>query len=169
MMREICTKAIQGNEHFAKNDVLFRVGKEANHMFFLSTGSLAYCFWPTGSRRPRAVKVDMGTWCVEITLWIQWQHVGKMKALSVADIISVSSARFRDICENHAQVYPVVQGYALNFLAHENWEGYLTDLGFAHLISVCNDEGPSANAGMTNLEELMHSEDVQAQLVQWDD
>merc|ERR1712113_1059531 len=135
MMREICCNALQGSEHYAKNDVLFRTGREAVRVLCLTLGTLVYCVWPTGMKWARKVKIDEGTWCVEASLWMKWQHVGKMTALSEVNVAAIVSAKFRDICRDYPDVFPVVQGYAFDFWqeVQENWRGFLTDLGFANM------------------------------------
>jgi len=133
VMREICTTAVEGGtQNYAKNDMLFQVGKEAKQLLFLTLGTLIYRFKPEESETTFQATVSTGSWCVEAALWMPWHHVGEMQALVEADIVSVKVAKFREICEASPQVFPVARGYALNFWqeTHENEQAVLTDIGF---------------------------------------
>jgi len=172
MMREICTTAVLGTQNYAKNDMLFERGKEAKHMLFLTLGTLVYRFWPDDLAASRKVRMHEGSWFVEASLWMPWQHVGEMKALSEVDLVLVTSAKFRDICESYPEDFPLVRSYALLFWseAHDQTLEALTDLGFP--LEAHNERSAppqSMVSGQFNMAQLTYAEEVQAQLLSWDD
>mmetsp|Transcript_140712 Transcript_140712/g.350820 ORF Transcript_140712/g.350820 Transcript_140712/m.350820 type:complete len:396 (+) Transcript_140712:3-1190(+) len=168
MMREICTTAILSNQSYAKNDVIFHRGKEAKHTLFLTYGTLVYRFCPYAASDPHTTRLHEGNWCVEAALWMPWHHVGEMRALCEVDIVSVTSAKFREICEGYPQDFPVVRSYALAFWqeAHEREHEVLTDIGYPSLEAVV---GRTTSMGKTGMADQMYAEEVQTHLVHWDD
>merc|ERR1719409_1399649 len=66
-MRQICSTSLQ-TENYAKNDSVFYRGSVAKNMYFVTRGTLAYCFHGS-DRRKECVKLDAQHWCAEHALW----------------------------------------------------------------------------------------------------
>lgn len=114
-MNQLCFTAIT-TLSLSKSDALFHCYLEAEHMFFLTTGTLYY-------RRASILKcgqlttnVERNGWCVEAVLWMPWNHHGTMRALTECDVMTLSSKQFRNVTVQYPHTLREAARYAQIFL-----------------------------------------------------
>merc|ERR1711972_901591 len=87
---EICNRAV-ASLTLGKSDTLFDFGAGAQHMFFLTGGTLLYKR-PNGLEAPGIksfVNIRQGDWCAEAVLWVPWVHCGTAVAVIPSQIVSL--------------------------------------------------------------------------------
>jgi hypothetical protein len=165
---QLCTTAVT-ELCFGKNDVLFKQGTVAEHMCFLTAGTLAYRYTKKGKDQPTTCKLETDQWCSEAVLWVPWIHCGQMKAVSQADISTVNAAKFIDLVRSNEDVYKFARGCAFRF-----WNSIdpvkLTDL--PHTMSVNSSQAqavdPSREGGSGAAVQVRQAEDAEVSLIQFD-
>merc|ERR1712039_1093225 len=127
----ICSSAVCLVE-IIRNEVLFAVGEEAFHMFFITDGLLGYQVGEIeDSLTSLMFTVGVGEWACEVALWVQWNCIGALFAKTECRLLSVEANRFADVIKSfQPPTWRLLQRYAkafLQMLLHVE-EEELTDL-----------------------------------------
>jgi len=120
-MQRIATKALS-QKAFAPKEPIFHRDEIAQHLGFVVAGRLQYVRTfpdqPDQPDRPEYVDRDED-WITEPALWTPaWVTLGELRAVSVSELVEVSSVEFAEAIKRTPQVYDTVCGYATNFV---NW------------------------------------------------
>lgn len=177
--RELCTTALE-QTNFARNDMVFRKGVQAKHMFFINSGALVYRHYCNHSREYLKSKLETGQWCCEIALWAPWSHTGDMKAVSDCDITLLSISRFCEVTSSDHDAHRFARNYCRRFMERVHQVASfdtcsITDLRpKVHVPGLDRDLGGperrtpsgSASLAMTSAARYVReSEDMEAELV----
>jgi len=112
VMYRVCGSALH-TDHLSNGDVLFHHTINAGHMFFSDSGTMIY-FPMRESSDP--VDVEAGQFFCEAVLWTPWVHRGEMCAKTECCIISLDSAKFGVIVQDHPQEFALPKNYCGAFL-----------------------------------------------------
>eukprot|EP00439_Symbiodinium_sp_Y106_P030075 s4345_g3.t1 len=134
LMRKVCC-SVPVEMALSRGDVLFNGGEEAQHMYFLCSGGLTDFvregdYWHVESRTFHSLGAEQ--WFCEAVLWTPWVHQGRVRAKSETELISLSSAKFRDVLSEYPKHMSFMRMYGLVFLSQlQDWyevSQRLTDL-----------------------------------------
>jgi len=123
-MSQLCFSAVS-KQSLSKGDAVFSLGSQAHGMYFLVTGTLFYerpkgVKWniKSGSEeKQRRVKtVTRGSHFSEAILWMPWFHRGTMGTLIESEVIVVDALKFREITQQHSDVFSYSKEYASRYL-----------------------------------------------------
>jgi hypothetical protein len=124
VVRKLCS--LVQNVSLSSGDTLFASGAMCSHMYFVLRGALSYMPQQPGST---TVQLHYGNWCCEASLWTPWHHRGKMRAKQDCRLISMSSAKFREVLTTEFQDATLPKMYAGAFVKALN--------------DILNQEGPT--------------------------
>mmetsp|Transcript_46367 Transcript_46367/g.100829 ORF Transcript_46367/g.100829 Transcript_46367/m.100829 type:complete len:664 (-) Transcript_46367:80-2071(-) len=123
-MSQLCFSAVS-KQSLSKGDSVFSLGSTAQAMYFLVSGTLFY-ERPKGIRwnlkttiagkDPRLKTVVRGSYFCEAVLWTPWFHRGTMGTLIESEVIQLDAAKFRDITQQHRDVFAYAKEYANRYL-----------------------------------------------------
>jgi len=119
-MQRIATKALQ-RKQLGRNESYFNPGEIAEHMSFVVHGALRYTKRQQGEADINE-RVDADEdWITEPALWTpEWTTLGELVAISVTELLLVSSKDFADAIKRTPQVFDLVSTYAGNFIKWVN-------------------------------------------------
>mmetsp|Transcript_48603 Transcript_48603/g.141597 ORF Transcript_48603/g.141597 Transcript_48603/m.141597 type:complete len:839 (-) Transcript_48603:103-2619(-) len=122
-----------------QDDVVFDLGDSADQMFFVSGGEVQYelgvdtnqllCLdelLPTtsnddgigsggGSRVGARTALGRGAFVAEAALWLQWMHMGSLRAASDASLLSLRRGSLADVVSEHPFMHRPCASYARAF------------------------------------------------------
>jgi len=175
-LQELCVNGVCVAS-YAKNDIVFCSGTEADTMCFLTLGSVAYRLG-CGREEMRRL-LEVGSWFREGALWMKWTHRGDMKAITSVDMLCLSAKKFGDVVTANGRVYMVARAHAFGFWeswqkamsdeANDDLERFvITDLAVGNFRKVWR-VGPadSFNEDETGRHEVTKAEEMQALLMDW--
>lgn len=116
-IRALVSKAV-GMTPLAAGDVLFEAGAEANHIYWLVSGSLCYVQDPATSlvsERHATVLAAEGQCLCEAALWSQWIHVGMCEAVADSAVLRLHADSFAQVVGAHRGVRDLTLVYGQNF------------------------------------------------------
>lgn len=119
LLQRLCTKALV-TKQLAHNDFLFVSGKQAEAMYFLSSGQLLYK--KSMSEEDKEYVQANLDWVTEPALWLSnWEHLGTAEALGESVLISINAETFKKVVAHSNPAYiRVIQIYARRFLVWIN-------------------------------------------------
>jgi len=133
-MARVCGKAVSTIE-MARTEVVFYTGEPGYNFFVCMYGELIYMAQNCDSRPDNHsvshTEIHKGDWVAEATLWMQWTHVGELRASSECKLVSVKAAEFgQQLQLSDPKSWSDVQKYALAFveLVNELQHNHMTDL-----------------------------------------
>lgn len=87
---------------------------------------------PSGSTGAIAEEiVRAGQWLCEVSLWVNWSHVGTLHASTFAEILCVSTEKFAAITKTHQTCHYMCSRYATQYVET------LNTMGFTEVNDVC--------------------------------
>ena len=111
VMSEICCSAVK-TLSLSHGDILFRPGKEATSMYFVTRGLMRYVHAVSG----HATTVDQEEWVSEAALWTPWVFRGRLRAIIDSEVISLDCNKFRSIMLSHPARMRFPKEYSRAFL-----------------------------------------------------
>lgn len=184
--RELCTSALE-QLSFARNDAVFVHSSEARFMYFISTGSTVYrqkLTDPANKYMPLPrVKLEAGQWCCEHALWMPWQHVGDMKALSDVDATRLNAAKFVEVTSVDPHVFHLARQHGERYVEEAEQvasfeRSALSDLPWRIRIvgseaTMVGLDGAHHDASRVILDaaarEVQEAEDIQMEMIEFSD
>jgi len=99
ILTQICDMAMS-QESLGSAEELFAYGKEAEHVYFVVSGSLLYFEGHSPSPAIRE-EVDAGDWFCDQALWVRWTHRGQMTGLQPCELANLNGSSFRKlVCQS---------------------------------------------------------------------
>jgi len=168
---QICHKAMSECSLTSAHE-LFTEHTEATAMYFMIAGSVEYVSGPeisqaflinsTKTPRENAALPESRTqlWFSEAVLWIRWQHLGRLRAISPCEFMALNASSFRRVIANQPSVFKHCQDYAERFRSHmlsltsdyekDMWNDFDELQEMAHLaFADCNIGGMAMKARMS--------------------
>jgi len=97
-------------------DELFGPGEICGSMYFVVSGALTYSEEHINNKD----QVEAGTWFCEAVLWTPWVHQGTMSSNVESELLSLDSAKFREVMSKfHGDMW-LPQKYATEFVDRMN-------------------------------------------------
>eukprot|EP00747_Dinoflagellata_sp_TGD_P194498 gnl/TRDRNA2_/TRDRNA2_61986_c0_seq1.p1 gnl/TRDRNA2_/TRDRNA2_61986_c0~~gnl/TRDRNA2_/TRDRNA2_61986_c0_seq1.p1 ORF type:complete len:742 (+),score=129.03 gnl/TRDRNA2_/TRDRNA2_61986_c0_seq1:103-2328(+) len=116
-VRDVCGSCVD-QVLLSRGDVLFNSGKEADKMYFLWRGFMAYDSRDNlKGHIMDAESLHEGQWCCEAVLWMRWIHQGRMRAKIECDLMTLAADKFRDVAMRHPAHFRFPRRYAHAFLS----------------------------------------------------
>mmetsp|Transcript_44989 Transcript_44989/g.101227 ORF Transcript_44989/g.101227 Transcript_44989/m.101227 type:complete len:749 (-) Transcript_44989:95-2341(-) len=111
--RALCevTHRALGEISLTTREDLFVEGKQAEKMYFITSGELSY----RHRERSLCERATEGQWACEPVLWMNWVHCGRMSARTSCEIIQLSAVTFQDIISRCHFGLQYVRIYARSF------------------------------------------------------
>jgi len=109
---EICHLAMS-EEHVGTCQELFTLGSTGTKMHFVQSGVLEYYH---GKIDMHPFEVTEGQWVCEATLWIRWEHRGRLSAVTPSEFVSMDAGRFRAVVTRRPHMRGACREYAVNFM-----------------------------------------------------
>jgi len=118
-LRDMCDE-MMSDAWYQPGDNVFSEGKNADKVFFISTGVMKYFQHMDSEDPPPPLKLKAGHWAGEPCMWVDWTYCGNLTAHSTAEIIQLSVPVFHKYMENHApqKSYQFARGYARLFYSY---------------------------------------------------
>eukprot|EP00415_Alexandrium_ostenfeldii_P001872 UN1872 len=124
-MQQICFAGTEMHS-LAKDDVLFAVEEQCEHMYFLVPGALHYIHprscagdgpeFVVLAMEHKAPLVSEGQSCCEVGMWCPWVHRGSMMAERASEVLALNVTTFTKITCSFAAVNRYTARYAKSFL-----------------------------------------------------
>jgi len=108
---------------------LFSLGQRASKMYFVRSGMLDYYH---GASEGTSKHVSKNSRVCEMVLWGFWEHVGRLLATTVCDVVSLDSLAFRTITTKRTHLLQRCCYYAQQYVQYfEKAQDEWSDLGDA--------------------------------------
>lgn len=112
----LCHEAID-HIPFARGDVIFLPGKVATGTYYATRGVLEYEQDPASSlvdeKRTRTV-TDL-LWVSQAALWSHWQHVGRLEAESVGEVLTINAESFVEAASASSVMKLIISQYGKSY------------------------------------------------------
>jgi hypothetical protein len=120
MTAQLCASAVC-TKLFARRDMVFKEGQDAECMYFVAVGALAYryCTQSMAAHTFKTMKLESDQWCTEAVLWMPWVHRGQMRAIAHAEVTILDAEKFIEQTCQSEDVYKFSRGCAFLF-----WQNY---------------------------------------------
>jgi len=115
VLLEICNTAMS-EQSLSTSQELFTYGQGAVNMYFILSGELEYfhhsqdqctCTFARGQQK--------SSWCSEASIWLKWEHQGRLVAMSHSEFAILSASTFRRIVSEFTDIFVVCKEYAIKF------------------------------------------------------
>merc|ERR1712151_407937 len=94
----------------AREDVIFCHGDIGKRTYLVANGELLYRWSPREQR-----SLHMWSWISEASLWIDWVHVGELRASTESHLMAIDARHFAQILRGHPETWELAREYALEF------------------------------------------------------
>lgn len=110
---------------FIQGDIVFDEQHEAKQMYIVASGELAYLPGPMAVEgllcwTEDDLRLRKGMWCVELALWVKWNHAGTMHAAYTSDLLRVNMSRWQADSPTTCLGVAVLADYAKAYVKHLN-------------------------------------------------